>query len=139
MSRDNFHDVGLFHNKFGLANCTDSPPGPRAWDQNLMEFRLAFMREELEDEFAKALDQRDIEGMFDALLDLVYVAMGTAHLLGLPWSQGWDAVQAANMKKIRAAPDGSDSKRGSGFDVVKPEGWEPPDIKKILEAFGWEF
>ncbi len=90
------------------------------------------MEEELEEfEIGKGAD--DHAQMFDALLDLVYVAMGTAHLLGYPWQAGWEAVQAANMAKVRAAADGSDSKRGSSYDVVKPLGWLPPDILAILE------
>jgi predicted HAD superfamily Cof-like phosphohydrolase len=75
--------------------------------------------------------------MADALIDLVYVAMGTAHLLGLPWEALWNEVQIANMRKVRAAADASDSKRGSAFDVVKPPGWQPPNIKRILENYGW--
>ena len=74
---------------------------------------------------------------FDALLDLNYVSHGTAHLLGYPWQIGWNAVQSANMAKERAASDGSNSKRGSSFDVVKPAGWTPPNIQKILDDHGW--
>lgn len=74
---------------------------------------------------------------FDALLDLVYVAHGTAHLLGYPWQIGWNAVQRANISKERAAADGSDSKRGSSFDVIKPAGWTPPPIDRILQDHGW--
>lgn len=74
---------------------------------------------------------------FDALLDLNYVSHGTAHLLGYPWQIGWNAVQAANMAKERAAKDGSDSKRGSAWDVVKPPGWTAPNIDKILQDHGW--
>lgn len=132
----NFTDVGRFHEKFGLDNTTFRDVGPREWDKDLMEFRLKFLREEL-DEFIEGKNEQDVVKMFDALLDLVYVAMGTAHLLGLPWEAGWSLVQQANMAKVRAAADGSDSKRGSAFDVVKPEGWEPPDLQKVLNLYGW--
>jgi len=36
------------------------------------------------------------------------------------------------MKKVRAATDGSDSKRGSSLDVVKPEGWIAPDLSDLV-------
>lgn len=51
-----------------------------------------------------------------------------ASLMSIPWEQCWDAVHAANMRKIRAASDGSDSQRSSSWDVVKPVGWQAPDV-----------
>ena len=131
-------------------------PGPREVTTDLLAFRTKFMLEELR-EFITAAGL-DVElnvmtgdmvvhvperplvyhpDMFDALLDLVYVAMGTAHLLGYPWQEGWDAVQKANMEKVRAAKDGSDSKRASAWDVVKPKGWRAPDIRGILRKYGF--
>lgn len=61
-----------------------------------------------------------------------------AGMLGMPWDACWNEVQRANMSKARARRDGSDSKRGSGWDVVKPPGWQSPDpsIKAILAATG---
>lgn len=152
---DNFDDVGMFHQKFGLDNTTFYRAGPRVVDPELMGFRIRFLLEELT-EFMEAVgaefyDKEDgdvgvkfnnIEidhGLaFDALLDLAYVVFGTAHLLGYPWEEGWTLVQTANMMKIRAQEDGSDSKRGSSFDVVKPEGWRPPDVEGLLKSYGWK-
>jgi len=131
VSRSNFDDVGDFHEKFELDNVTHHPVGPRDISAEFMEFRIKFLKEELS-EFIVAYDIHDTPMMFDALLDLVYVAMGTAHLLGFPWQDGWDEVQRANMMKIRASSDGQDSKRGSSFDVVKPPNWVPPDIEGVL-------
>lgn len=133
----NFEDVGRFHRKFGLDNAETNGSGPREWDQHMIDFRTEFLKEELI-EFMVAEEQRDHARMFDALLDLVYVALGTAHLLGYPWQEGWNEVQAANMSKLRAAADGSDSKRGSSLDVVKPEGWTDPDIANVLRLHGFE-
>jgi predicted HAD superfamily Cof-like phosphohydrolase len=132
----NFDDVGDFHEKFGLDNVTHHGPGPRDVPADLLDFRRKFLQEEL-DEFDRGREAGDDAQMFDALMDLVYVAMGTAHLMGYPWQDGWARVQAANMAKVRAAADGSDSKRGSAFDVVKPEGWRPPDIDGLLEQVGF--
>lgn len=137
--RSNFDDVGDFHEKFGLDNVTHHGAGPRfpigehneADAAELLRFRVRFLREELQ-EFEDALATRDPAKAFDALLDLTYVAMGTAHLLGFPWQEGWDEVQRANMAKVRAKPDGSDSVRNSKWDVVKPSGWTPPNIARVL-------
>lgn len=67
----------------------------------------------------------------------VYLAAG---YLGAPWERCWNHVQLANMAKERAAPDGSNSKRSTGFDVVKPEGWKAPDsaIAAELTMCGWK-
>lgn len=134
-------DVGDFHCKFELDHTTCSKgcgrTGPRPWDDELVKFRTKFLHEELK-EFEDAVAERDHAKIFDALIDLVYVAHGTAHLLGYPWRIGWDAVQAANMAKQRAAKDGSDSVRGSSFDVVKPASWIPPDIEGVLQAYGFD-
>jgi predicted HAD superfamily Cof-like phosphohydrolase len=75
--------------------------------------------------------------MGDALIDLVYVALGTADLMGLPWEKMFEEVQRANMAKERAkSADESMAKTGRGhvLDVVKPAGWTPPDHLPILTA-----
>ena len=136
--RSNFDDVGDFHEKFGLDSVTHHDAGPREVPDDLLEFRLKFLREEL-DEFEIAIADRDAPAMFDALIDLVYVALGTAQLCGFPWQDGWDEVQRSNMSKVRAAPDGSDSARRSAWDVVKPPGWVPPNIANILARYNTEF
>lgn len=127
----NFEDVGLFHQKFGLPIAEGEI---RELPQDLLHFRVLFLKEELQ-EFILAMPswktKADHAKMFDALIDLVYVAMGTAHLLGYPWEQGWELVQAANMDKIRASRP-EDSKRGSSWDVIKPPGWTAPNLENLL-------
>ncbi|WMI34049.1 MazG-like nucleotide pyrophosphohydrolase [Microbacterium phage Finalfrontier] len=125
MTNSNFEDVQAFHNKFGLTE--DPDVGNDEW----LDFREKFMEEELQ-EFKDARAAGDRAGMFDALLDLTYVAMGTADGLKFPWQRGWTRVQQANMAKVRAARDGADSKRGTGFDVVKPPGWRAPDHSDLV-------
>jgi predicted HAD superfamily Cof-like phosphohydrolase len=154
-----FHDVGMFHHKFGLENTTNSHPGPREVPEDLMRFRIKFIFEELQEllegmgfDFHMTLydaamgmadvlmvdDQpiSDEAKQFDALIDLVYVIYGLAHLKGYPWEEGWNRVQAANMKKVRAER-ADQSERGGTWDVVKPEGWTPPDIDGLLKEYGW--
>lgn len=154
--KSNFADVQAFHDKFGLDR--DRPAAPRLLEPELLRFRLGFLIEELA-EFAEAsgalglgsalhvlaisartcyvqAEGRSLIQAFDSLLDLNVVSCGTADFLGVPWETGWDAVMAANLRKRRAAPDGSDSKRGSPFDVVKPEGWVGPEaeLARLLAA-----
>lgn len=131
-----FHDVGRFHRKFGLDSVSENGAAPREVPDDLMQFRIEFLEEELR-EFKDAYAEGDEAKMADALVDLVYVALGTAHLKGFPWQQLWRAVQKANMAKVRARRDGSDSVRGSQYDVVKPPGWKAPDIEGVLREYGW--
>lgn len=123
----NYEDVAAFHEKFGLAY----NGGPRLLDFDTLAYRIKFLEEEL-GEFVESTAEQDLEGMADALIDLVYVAMGTAYMLGLPWQQLWNEVQRANMSKVRAK-SADESKRGSSLDVVKPAGWTGPDIKRVLK------
>ena len=158
MSQNDFDDVGEFHKKFELPYVSSRDnyeyhAGPRCVSRELLEFRLKFMLEELL-EFAEAhgytLDftdrwvflpngenVTDHAKAFDALIDLNYVSLGTAHLYGYPWHPGWEAVQIANMAKERCKR-AEDSARGSTWDVIKPKGWKAPDIAGILRHFGWK-
>ena len=105
---------------------------PRLLTIDELKFRSKFMREEF-NEFMDAAGHEDLAGMADALVDLVYVAMGTAHMMGLPWETLWSEVQRANMQKERAVRV-EQSKRGSTLDVIKPDGWTPPDIQGCIDA-----
>lgn len=164
--KSNFADVAAFHEKFGLDR--DRPATPSFAPSELQRFRAAFLLEELgeylravgyerlalrlamlavDDEVMKLnheqegnVDRRDLVAAFDGLLDLVVVALGTADYHGFPWEDGWDAVMAANMRKKRAEPDGSDSKRGSPWDVVKPAGWYGPEaeLRELLRLSALE-
>ena len=116
-------DVKEFHEKFGLAY--DGPP--RELSLELRVFRREFLKEELR-EYVTA---ETLYEQLDALVDLVYVALGTARLHGFDFDEAWRRVHQANMSKVRAQKD-SDSKRGSAaFDVVKPSGWVAPYLKDL--------
>ena len=114
-----------FHKKFDLEYTGGSRQLPPE-----LEFRIKFLQEEL-DEYTEAIAQGDLEKQFDALIDLVYVAIGNAYLQGFPFNRGFSLVQIANMAKVRATRS-EDSKRGSSHDVIKPEGWTAPDLKPLL-------
>lgn len=122
-----FEDVREFQEKFKIP----MSPVPAFLDKDAYEFRVKFMQEEL-DEFLTACDEGNMAEAADALGDLVYVAMGLALMMGLPWPEVWDEIQKANLTKVRAT-EVSQSKRGSLLDVVKPEGFVPPDHKPALE------
>jgi len=119
-----WEDVKKFHEKFKIPQ--SQFPGFYYSDREMMEFRIKFLEEELK-EFKEAVVADNMVKGFDALLDLVYVALGTAHICNFPWREGWNAVQDANMRKVRGTK--KTSKRGSQYDVVKPSGWVGPELK----------
>lgn len=139
---DLFGDVGNFHKKFGLPFHGEMQEGddwnqvaPHLLDLSDNEFREKFMQEEL-DEYKLAVREGDLPKAADALCDLTYVALGTAHLMHVPFLRCWFEVQRANMAKERATSAEDDrSKRKHSLDVVKPAGWTPPDIEGALKEY----
>lgn len=128
MYKTHFEDVFDFHRKFGVPiSLTPTTLNPQRAQE-----RADFMQEEL-DEFVSALGQEDIVKQADALVDLVYVTIGTAVQMGLPWEALWNEVQRANMEKVRG-----ETKRGMLYDVAKPHGWRPPDLLPILKDAGYK-
>lgn len=117
MSSSNFEDVREFHLKI-LGHEDSVPHLLRPLD---MSQRVAFMEEEIE-EMGEAYIKGDIVKVADAIADLIYVAHGTAHLMGLDMDVIWKAVHTANMQKVRGI-----TKRGMEFDAVKPADWVGPE------------
>jgi len=112
-----FEDVTAFHQVvLGVDQTQPRMPGPL-----FAQERYAFMLEEL-DEFSEAYFEDNLVGMADALADIVYVALGTAYQMGLPFDEIWEAVQKANMSKVRGM-----TARGNAIDAAKPQGWVGPE------------
>jgi predicted HAD superfamily Cof-like phosphohydrolase len=115
-------DIEAFHDKFEIAYYGV----PRSLPEDLQDFRCNFMVEELE-EYDAACKQGDLAKALDALVDLTYVVLGTAHLHGFNFNEAWARVHAANMKKVKGSSERSDE-----YDVIKPEGWTPPDLSDLI-------
>jgi predicted HAD superfamily Cof-like phosphohydrolase len=126
MSLNMLEDLKAFRQRFGLG----CPRVPQLLSNDALTFRQVLMKEELQ-EFIDATASGDLPEAADALIDLVYVTLGTALEMGLPWEALWNDVQRANMSKVRALKEG-DSKRGSTYDVIKPSGWVPPQGATII-------
>lgn len=128
-----FKDVQDFHRKMNVVS--DQVQNPSHFlSPDDMEYRLNFLQEEL-DETAKAdANGESLADVFDGLIDLIYVALGTADMMGLPFQEGWDRVHAANMKKeLAKSVEESENSTGRGhrLDVIKPEGWVAPDLDDL--------
>ncbi len=108
------------------------PEVPTLLSAERRKFATTALNEEI-DEFETALEDEDVLEAADALIDLIYFALGRLVEMGVPATGVMDEVQRANMDKER----GELSKRpGSlGYDAIKPEGWTPPDHAWLL-GFG---
>ena len=118
-------DVADFHLEVLQLTATESPT---LLSQEFCMERFRFMSEEIE-EFVDAGIKGDMVGVADALADVIYVALGTAYQMGLPFQAIWDHVHRANMRKVKG-----ETKRGNSIDARKPEGWVSPeaDIAAII-------
>lgn len=128
-AKSNFDSVKQFHEFFGIGY----EGGPRQLPPEL-KWRDDFLLEEL-NELKEARESGDLAKQFDALIDMVYVALGTAYLQGFPWQRGFLEVHLANMEKRRAV-DGEG--RGTN-DIRKPDGWKAPDIERVLHTHTVQF
>jgi len=124
---DLINDIDRFHKKFEfIKNSKVGIPD----DSELVNFRTSFLMEELS-EYTNAIVKKDSAAALDALVDIVYIALGTAWLFNLPFERAWREIQTANMKKVRAKD--TTGKRGTKFDVIKPKDFKEPNIEQIIE------
>lgn len=119
--------VGAFRKRMGLASrLVPDRKAPAMRDEYE---HLDFLLEELA-EFSRALRHRSFPGAVDALADLIYYAYGTAHRWGVDLQPIIALVHAANMlKEPHVLVAGK---------LVKPPGWQDPDIGAELIKQGWK-
>lgn len=118
-------DVSAFH------GATDTPiarvPSFPSDERRLL--RMSLIREEF-GEYMAAEATHDLPEVADAFADLIYVIVGAALEYGIPLNLVWAEVQRTNMAKADPVT-GKVVKRGDG-KIIKPPGWEAPDIAGIL-------
>lgn len=122
-NRTVFEDIHVMYYKFNFPN----PATPRLLDNKLMRDRLDFLLEEL-NETDQAFVEDDLPEVIDGLIDLMVVAAGTLHLMGVDSQRHWDEVQRANMDKKPGIKEGRDMQ----YDLYKPVGWVPPQHRLLL-------
>ena len=126
----NFDDIRAMRKHFGLYS-PDNYDDNQVMDDEWLDFRFKLLIEEL-NEARFAMNASEPLEIFDALLDLVVVAMGTAAGLGFNWDLGWDEVLRANLAKTRGKAE--DTKRNYDLDLIKGENWIGPNLEPILDT-----
>jgi predicted HAD superfamily Cof-like phosphohydrolase len=88
------------------------------------------IEEEYNDEFKAALASNDRVEQLDALIDILVVTIGAIHSGGFDAEGAWKEVMNTNFAKIDK-DTGKVRKREDG-KVLKPLGWEPPNLKTFI-------
>ena len=120
----NFEKVKLFMQKYGQevkANANFS-------DEKTNKLRVDLIKEELE-ELTKAMDEKDLLEVADALTDILYVTYGAGHAFGINLDKCFDEVQSSNMSKL--GEDGKPIYNEAG-KVMKGPNYFKPDLSKYI-------
>lgn len=76
-----------------------------------------------------AFADKDIVEVADGLADMVWVIMGLASTLDIPFHKVWDEVKASNMSKV---VKGKVVRREDG-KILKPDTYFKPNIRKAMD------
>lgn len=131
----NFDSVKKMYGQVGFLDDQDDFV-PHLITDKAAVFRLKAMQEEL-NELEEGYREQDLLKIADSLVDLVVFALGTAVLHNLPWEDLWKEVMRANGEKVPQFTDAKERNGVGSIDLVKSEGWNPPDIEGVLRDWGW--
>lgn len=121
-----YDDVVDFHRHFQI----DHKGGPRKLPDSLKSLRDARLDEEMT-EYWDACAVKDVEKQLDAMVDIIYIILGTCHLHGWDFNEAWRRVHQANMKKARDV-DGTKGRYKDKQDIYKPMGWVAPILRDLV-------
>ena len=120
----NFDYVKIFMNAFG-QEIKFKAEFPK---QEVVKLRYNLILEEL-DELKKAIENRDLKEVADALTDILYVTYGAGHAFGIDLDKCFSEVQRSNMSKLDN--DGKPIYNDQG-KVMKGPNYFKPNLNKFL-------
>ena len=121
----NFQKVKIFMETFGQEVKTQ----PSFSSEKINNLRYNLIKEEL-DELKKAMDNKDLLEVADALTDILYVTYGAGIAFGIDLDKCFDQVQKSNMSKL-----GDDGKPiyNKAWKVMKGPNYFKPDLSKFVK------
>ncbi|WP_440930835.1 phosphoribosyl-ATP diphosphatase [Candidatus Pelagibacter sp.] len=122
----NFKKVKIFMQTFGQ----EVKNKPSLSSEKINNLRLSLIQEEL-DELKKAIQDKDIVEVADALTDILYVTYGAGHAFGIDLDQCFNEVQNSNMSKLD--DDGKPIYNENG-KVMKGPNYFKPDLLKYIKS-----
>jgi predicted HAD superfamily Cof-like phosphohydrolase len=120
----NFEKVKLFMQTYGQ----EVKAKANFSDEKTNKLRVDLIKEELE-ELTKAMDEKDLLEVADALTDILYVTYGAGHAFGINLDMCFDEVQSSNMSKL--GEDGKPIYNEAG-KVMKGPNYFKPDLSKYI-------
>ncbi len=123
-----------FHEKFacrignwGHPQIAEKELRAKLLREEFEEFLEAIALKATEDGFEPTGEDENLEDAVDALGDMLYLILGTAVAWGVNLDPILEVIHGANMRKERGG------RRADG-KILKPPGWEAPDIAATLRA-----
>lgn len=115
-----------FNEAFDIPKLDAPGLGP----EDMIELRIKLLKEEVE-EYAEAARAGDMVEVLDALADIGYILAGTIINHGMQhiYDDAFNEVHRSNMAKV---VDGKVIRREDG-KVLKPEGWQAPQLAPFLD------
>ena len=121
----NFEKVGLFMKTFNQ----DVKVSSSLSTDKINSLRISLINEELE-ELKKAISEKNLNEVADALTDILYVTYGAGHAFGIDLDKCFDEVRKSNMSKL--GKDGKPIFNEFG-KVMKGPDYFKPDLSKFIE------
>lgn len=112
-------DIEEIHAKFNVNQIVEKLDGKTL--AKYLEFRRGCLQEELDE----LRDADNADDAVDALIDLVYFAIGTLDAFAVDTSEAWARVHAANIVKEPGIKPERPNEYGFP-DMIKPAGWKAP-------------
>ncbi len=122
---DMFGMVKDFHRVFDIGTGLKPEFPPR----DIRDLRVRLLEEEF-NEYLDGEEAEDLQNVAKELADIIYIACGTAVSYGIPLDKVFERVHSSNMAKL---VDGKVQRRDDG-KVIKPEGWQPPNIEDLIQS-----
>ena len=121
----NFEKVGFFMKTFGQEVKTKASLS----SEKINSLRLSLINEEL-DELKKAMLEKNILEVADALTDILYVTYGAGHAFGINLDKCFNEVQDSNMSKLDENGKPIYNEHGK---VMKGPKYFKPDLSKFVK------
>lgn len=100
------------------------------YNKDQFDLYVNLIKEEVS-ELHEAISIEDRVEQLDALLDIIVVAVGAIHSLGVYEHNAWREVSNTNDAKVDPTT-GKVRKREDG-KVLKPDGWSPPNLEQFVK------
>ena len=120
----NFEKVGLFMKTFNQ----DVKVSSSLSTDKINSLRISLINEELE-ELKKAISEKNLTEVADALTDILYVTYGAGHAFGIDLDKCFDEVQNSNMSKLDENGKPIYNQNGK---VMKGPNYFKPDLSKFV-------